>query len=151
MGKMNGLFEHWFIRGTIGFILYLLGGWSKSLEIMMTFIIVDYISGYLKSIYKKEISSKKAFRGIIKKASCILAVIIGASLDKLIEGTSINIPISLFNVPLSFKELIIFSVIGNEGISIIENLGEMNFPFPLFIKKFFKQLKQQDEQDKDKN
>ena len=76
MGKMNGLFEHWFIRGTIGFILYLLGGWSKSLEIMMTFIIVDYISGYLKSIYKKEISSKKAFRGIIKKASCILAVII---------------------------------------------------------------------------
>ena len=48
MGKMNGLFEHWFIRGTIGFILYLLGGWSKSLEIMMTFIIVDYISGYLK-------------------------------------------------------------------------------------------------------
>ena len=73
MGKMNGLFEHWFIRGTIGFILYLLGGWSKSLEIMMTFIIVDYISGYLKSIYKKEISSKKAFRGIIKKTSCILA------------------------------------------------------------------------------
>ena len=107
---MNGLFEHWFIRGTIGFILYLLGGWSKSLEIMMTFIIVDYISGYLKSIYKKEISSKKAFRGIIKKASCILAVIIGASLDKLIEGTPINIPISLFNVPLSFKELIIFSL-----------------------------------------
>ena len=48
------------------------------------------------------------------------------------------------------QELIIFSVIGNEGISIIENLGEMNFPFPLFIKKFFKQLKQQDEPDKDK-
>ena len=23
MGKMNGLFEDWFIRGTIGFILYL--------------------------------------------------------------------------------------------------------------------------------
>ena len=50
---------------------------------------------------------------------------------------------------MDFKELIIFSVIGNEGISIIENLGEMNFPFPLFIKKFFKQLKQQDETDKD--
>ncbi|WP_314812433.1 holin family protein [Fusobacterium pseudoperiodonticum] len=149
MGKFDGLFEHWFIRSIIGFILYLLGGWDKSLEIMMTFIIIDYISGYLKSIYKKEISSKKAFKGIIKKTSCILAVIIGASLDKLVEGTPINVPIAVLNVPLSFKELIIFSIIGNEGISIIENLGEMNFPFPSFIKKFFKQLQQHDEENKD--
>jgi len=66
------------------------------------------ISFKFSGIFSEEISSKKAFRGIIKKASCILAVIIGASLDKLIEGTPINVPISLFNIPLSFKELIIF-------------------------------------------
>lgn len=138
-----------FKRFCIGLGAYLIGGWSKLLEIMVIFIVVDYASGYLKGIYKKEISSKIGYRGLVKKSSYMLAVIIGASLDRLIYTSSFNIPITIFNIPVSFRDLIILSIIGNEGISIVENLGEMNILIPEPIKKFFKQLKQNNDKKLD--
>ena len=148
MGKIKETL-HWLCKLLFGGSLYLLGGWSKTLGAMLIFIIVDYISGYLKSVYKKDLSSKIAFKGLIKKTACILAVIIAASLDRLIEETGVSYVITIFNVNLTFRNMIIFSIIGNEGISIIENLTELGVPFTKAFTKFFKQLKQQNEQDKD--
>lgn len=148
MGKYE-ILEHWTIKILLGFLLSLLGGWGKLLKAMFIFIFVDYATGYLKSIYKKEVSSKVAYKGLIKKTSYLLAVIVGATLDELLIEATIKIPLTIFNFPVSFRTLIILAVIGNEGISIAENLGEVNFPFPKPIKKVFKQLRQNEDEKLD--
>lgn len=132
----------WGIRFCIGSFIYLIGGWSVVMEVMIIFIAVDYVSGVFKGIYKKEVSSKIGTKGLIKKVSYILAIIIGASLDKIVLEYTLKIPLSIFNIPLSFRDLIAFSIVGNEGISIVENLAEMNILIPNSVKKFLKQLKQ---------
>lgn len=129
---------------TMGYLSYFLGGWGISLETLFIFMICDYISGYMKSMIKGKLSSKIGFKGLIKKASYLIAVIVGVSLDKLILENHLNIPITIFAVPISFKIMIIFSIIGTEGISIVENLAEIGIKFPFPVKKLFKQL-QQDE------
>ncbi|CAL7894045.1 phage holin family protein [Fusobacterium necrophorum] len=131
----------------MGYLSYFLGGWGISLETLFIFMICDYISGYMKSMMKGKLSSKTGFKGLVKKASYLIAVIVGVSLDKLILENHLNIPITIFGVPISFKIMIIFSIIGTEGISIVENLAEIGIKFPFPVKRLFKQL-QQDEPSK---
>lgn len=139
------LLKCWGFRFCIGSFFYLIGGWNVVMEVMLIFIVIDYITGVLKGIYKKEVSSKVGTKGLIKKVSYILAIIIGASLDKIILEHSLKMPLSIFNIPLSFRDIIAFSIVGNEGISIVENLAEMNILIPNSVKKFLKQLKQNDD------
>lgn len=144
-----GILKCWGVRFCIGSLIYLIGGWDIIIIAVLIFIAVDYITGLLKAIYKKEISSRIGTKGLIKKVGYILAIIVGATLDKLILEHSISTPLSIFNVPVSFRALVAFSIVGNEGISIAENLGEMNILIPEPIKKFFKQLKQNNDKKLD--
>lgn len=143
------LLKCWGLKIGIGTIIYLIGGWSVTMEVMLIFIAIDYITGVLKGIYKKEVSSKVGTKGLIKKVSYILAIIIGASLDKIILEHSLKTPLSIFNIPLSFRDIIAFSIVGNEGISIAENLAEINILVPSSVKKFLKQLKQNEDEKLD--
>ena len=47
--------------------------------------------------------------------------------------------------------MMICSIVGTEGISIVENLKEMGLIVPFPIKKLFKQLKQDDTNEDIKN
>lgn len=138
--------KYYSVRGVLGMGLYLLGGWSTLLKAMFIFIVVDYISGVFKGFYLKEVSSKVATKGIIKKTGYLLAVMIGAVFDEAIKelGIPVNV-LSIFNIQLTARDLIILSIIGTEGISIVENLGAMDILIPKPIQKMFKQLKQNNE------
>ncbi|MCF0162989.1 MAG: phage holin family protein [Fusobacterium necrophorum] len=127
-----------------GYLMFLLGGWNWTLGAMFIFMVTDYATGYIKSLLKGRLSSKVGYKGILKKCSYIFVALIGATLDRVLEENHIQIPISFFGAPVSFKVLLICSVIGTEGISIIENLAEIGFKVPPSIKKLFKQL-QEDE------
>ncbi len=143
-----GIIKYWGIRTVIGAILYLLGGWDGLLRIMLVFLVIDYITGLLKAISNKSISSKKGFKGIIKKVAYLLAVIVASQLDDLIKEIHLNIPIIILDTPLTFRQLIILTIVGNEGISIVENLAELGCPFPKPFKNLFKKMKEIDkEQD----
>ena len=89
------------------------------------------------------------YKGLIKKTGYIFAVIVGAALDRLIIANNLNVPITILGFPISFKVMMICSVIGTEGISIAENLKEMGLIVPFPIKKLFKQLKQDDDKKLD--
>lgn len=130
-----------------GYILFLLGGWNWTLGAMFIFMVSDYATGYIRSCLKGQLSSKVGYKGLLKKCSYIFIVLIGAALDRVLEENNIQIPISFFGAPVSFKVLLICSVIGTEGISIVENFAEMGIKFPFTIRKLFKQL-QQDESSK---
>ena len=146
MEKEKGIIKFFIIVGS--YLSYFIGGWSISMEVMFIFMACDYITGYLRSLLKKKLSSKTGYKGLIKKSGYIFAVVVGAALDRLIIANNLNVPITLLGFPISFKIMMICSVVGTEGISIVENLKEMGLIVPFPIKKLFKQLKQDDKNKK---
>lgn len=88
---------------------YWLGGWDTLLWTLLTFIILDYVTGVIKGIYQKNLSSEISFRGLLKKVVIIIMVVVANSLQKLLGDS----------VPL--REIVIVFYIANEGISLLEN------------------------------
>ena len=57
-----------------GIISYGLGGWDKLLKVLVALVILDYVTGVLKAIYNKELSSEVGYRGIIRKILIFVVV-----------------------------------------------------------------------------
>lgn len=149
MEKEKGIIKFFIIVGS--YLSYFIGGWSISMEVMFIFMACDYITGYLRSLLKKKLSSKTGYKGLIKKTGYIFAVVVGAALDRLIIANNLNVPITILGFPISFKIMMICSVVGTEGISIVENLKEMGLIVPFPVRKLFKQLRQEDTNEEIKN
>lgn len=111
-----------------GFIAEFLGGFDGYIITILTLIVIDYITGIMKAIYKKEISSEIGHKGIIKKVAMLLVIGVSFMLEK-------NIGIS------SIRNIVIMFFIGNEGISILENVAEMDVKIPEKLKDILFQLR----------
>ena len=97
---------------------YLFGGWTILLQILLTAVIIDYVSGMIASGVAGELSSKVGFRGIAKKVMIFLLVAVGNLIDKAMgEGSAV-------------QTAIIFFYLGNEILSILENAGKIGLPIP---------------------
>ena len=112
----------------------LLGGWDKSLEILLIFIIMDYITGVAAAFKTKTLKSSVGFEGLMKKGAIFLIVILAAQLDR-ITGNAAGV----------FRTSTAFFFIANDGLSIMENVGEMGVKLPGFLTKALTKLR--DEQD----
>lgn len=130
------------VGGTLG---KLLGGWDIMLEILIILIILDYITGVLKSIFNKNLSSEIGGKGIIKKVMCLVTVAVSQLIQQVIGDV----------VPL--REIVITFFIANEALSILENGGEMGIKYPKKLVDILKQLHDDSdegkvlEKDKDNN
>jgi toxin secretion/phage lysis holin len=100
----------------------LLGGWDKSLEILLIFIIMDYITGVGAAFKTKTLKSSTGFEGLMKKGAVFLIVILAAQIDR-ITGNAAGV----------FRTATSFFFVANEGLSIVENVGEMGVKLPGFI------------------
>lgn len=100
----------------------LLGGWDRALEILLIFIALDYITGLGAAMKTKTLKSSIGFEGLMKKATIFLMVILAAQLDR-ITGNTAGV----------FRTATAFFFISNEGLSILENVGEMGVKLPTFI------------------
>ena len=100
----------------------LLGGWDKSLEILLIFIIMDYVTGVGAAFKTKTLKSSVGFEGLMKKGAIFLIVILAAQLDR-ITGSAAGV----------FRTSTAFFFIANDGLSIVENVGEMGVKMPGFI------------------
>ena len=114
----------------------LLGGWDKSLEILLIFIIMDYVTGIAAAFKTKTLKSSVGFEGLMKKGAIFLIVILAAQLDR-ITGNDAGV----------FRASTAFFFIANDGLSIVENVGEMGIKLPKFITSALTKLR--DEQDSD--
>ena len=111
------------------FTVYYLGGFDVALKSLLVIIVIDYITGVLSAIYNKELSSKIGFRGILKKFSYIFIVALSVVLDKILGNTG------------TVRNLVIYFFVANDGISILENVSEMNIPLPKKLLEILEQLK----------
>lgn len=116
---------------TIGtLITYIFGGWDTALGILITMIILDYITGILKAVVTKEVSSNVGLHGIARKALIFIVLIVAVLLDKLLNTGS-----------WVFRTIVCYFYIANEGISILENCVILGLPIPQKIKDILIQLK----------
>lgn len=109
--------------------------------------VIDYATGLMAAKYRKEntISSYKSFKGIAKKVSMWLLVVVGAILDELIKYAVQTVGIT---VPFTFLIACVVAVwiVCNELISILENIKDIGVNIPTFLLPLVKNIKSQTEQ-----
>lgn len=113
-----------------GMVAAMLGGWDTGLQILVRFMIVDYIMGLiLAGVFHRSnktkngaLESRAGFKGLCRKVGALACVMVAYHLDTLI-GTDY------------VRDAVIIGFIANEGISIAENAGLMGVPMPQRLKK----------------
>ena len=122
------------LLGTIGYLfIYLVGGWDVALQCLVIAIALDYVSGIIKAYINKTLSSKIGMRGLIKKLGLLIIVMVGTMVDRVTGETG------------AVRTLVIYYFVANEGLSILENLGQAGIPIPKSVKKALKALKNQED------
>lgn len=106
------------------------GGWDLALRILLTLVVIDYITGMTKSGAKGELSSSVGWNGLYRKGVIFLVIVLAHQLD-LITGTATPV----------FRIASTYFYIANEAISITENIAMIGVPLPDFLVKGLKTLK----------
>lgn len=113
-------------------IVFLLGGLDIALQSLLIVIVIDYLTGIASAIYNKKLSSKIGLKGIIKKFSYLCVVALSVVIDNLTGQSGV------------IRTLVIYSFVANDGLSIIENLGEMKIKLPQKLINVLEQLKEKE-------
>lgn len=114
-------------------IIYLLGGMDIALKSLIIIMMIDYITGIASAIYNKKLSSKIGFKGIIKKFSYLCVVALSVVIDNLISQDGV------------IRTLVIYFFVANDGLSIIENMAEMDIKLPKKLVDSLEQIKERGE------
>lgn len=112
------------------------GGFDNAFISLVIFMCVDYLTGLMCGIYKKELSSEIGFKGICKKVLIVLLVGLAALVDRVIPSDT-----------AVFRDMVIFFYIANEGLSIIENACVLGLPIPEKFQKFLYQIKEKNDHE----
>lgn len=114
-------------------VIYLLGGVDIALKSLLIVMIIDYLTGVASAIYNKKLSSAIGFKGIIKKFCYLLIVALSVVIDNLTGNSGV------------IRTLVIYFLVSNDGISIIENMAELNIKLPSKLIEVLEQLKKKGE------
>lgn len=107
------------------------GGLDAALYCLVIAIALDYISGLIKAYNTKTLSSKIGLKGILKKVGVLIIVMLAVLIDRVTGETG------------AIRTLVIYYFVANEGLSILENLGEAGLPIPKFLKDALKNLRKE--------
>ena len=117
MNNTRALFST--IIATVGvYATWLFGGWDIAIQVLVALMIIDYITGVIVAYINGEIDSRIGFKGILKKVLILIALIVGVLLDRLV------------GIEWTFRTVVCYFFIGNEGWSILENIGKTGLPLP---------------------
>lgn len=136
MNKMEKIFNS-LVALIATFFTYLFGGWDLALKILITFMILDYVTGVIYAYVIKTLNSEIGFKGLIKKCMILAVLVVGVALDRMLgnDGTWV------------FRTLVCYFYIANEGISLLENISNLGVPIPNKIKNALEQLNNDEESE----
>ena len=121
-------------------VTWLFGAWDTALMVLVCFMILDYLTGVLRAIVNKEVSSDTGLKGIARKAVIFIVLIVAVLLDRLLNtGTWV------------FRTVTCYFYIANEGISLLENCAGLGLPIPEKIKDVLVQLKDGEKKELNKS
>ena len=131
---MNTLLNYKLIISSIGGVLgVFLGGMDGLIYALLAFSVIDYVTGIMCAIDKKELSSSVGFKGIARKIIIFSLVGVANILDVYILG----------HVGV-LRAAVIFFYLSNEGISILENTSKLGLPVPEKLQNILQQLNQEE-------
>lgn len=127
---MNSLSEKiGFIFASAGTLLtWLFGGWELGLQILVTCMVLDYITGLMVGYKNDELDSRKGFDGLKKKFTVLIILILAVLLDRLTGQEWL------------FRTIVIYFYVAMEGLSILENAAKLGVPIPGKLKDVLLQL-----------
>ena len=104
-----------------------------AIQTLVIVIAIDYLTGIMKAIVKKELNSYIGWKGFMKKVAMMLGVIIAYQFECLftIEG---------------LRNVVAYGFVVNEGISILENMDELGVRIPA-LRKFLKKFKDKEDEE----
>ena len=131
---MNTLLNYKLIISSIGGVLgVFLGGMDGLIYALLAFSVIDYVTGIMCAIDKKELSSSVGFKGIARKIIIFSLVGVANILDVYILGY-VGV----------LRAAVIFFYLSNEGISILENTSKLGLPVPEKLQNILQQLNKEE-------
>lgn len=100
---------------------------------VLIFTVIDILTGWAKALKNGNLWSTKSVYGAGRKVMALFVVIISNIID------------NILNLNGALVIVIMFYYIATEGLSILENLAEMNVPFPEQIKDKLEVLKNKED------
>lgn len=136
---MEKLFNHTsiFIGVIGGIIASWLGEWDVLLKTIVFLAAADYVTGVIKGIYTKTLSSETGFKGLLKKIVMFIVIAVAYSIQKLL------------NDAVTLREIVIMFYICNEALSLLENAA-MFIPIPDKLKDVLLQLRDKEVEENGK-
>ena len=114
----------------------LIGKIDGVLFALLTFMTIDYITGIIVACRRHTLSSEIGFTGLAKKVFILLLVVVGNVLDAYVIGSGAVV-----------RSAVIAFYLANEGLSILENAGNLGVPYPDKLKNVLAQLKEDEHGD----
>lgn len=111
-------------------LVYLIGGFDIAFQSLLIIVILDYGTGIISAIKSKKLNSKVGFWGIVKKFLYFVMVALAVILDRIMGSTG------------TIRSLVIYFLIANDGLSILENSAKIGVPIPQKLIDILEQLKE---------
>lgn len=112
-----------------------LGGMDGIMYTLIIFVSIDYVTGVGAAAKRRQLSSEVGFWGIVKKV-CIIALV----------GIAHFVDTYVMQAGDIFRTAVALYYIGNEGLSLMENMGSLGVLLPQKLIDVLKQLR--DKNDK---
>ncbi len=140
MKKMN--YAKMFVTAVASLLSSILGILYVPVLLMVACNVIDYITGLLAAGSRQDggISSYRSMRGIIKKVTMWLLVVVGAIVDQMILYAC---EVMGYQIHLTFLVACVVAVwiVCNELISILENMVDIGIDLPKFLIPLVSNLK----------
>ncbi|MBQ5686878.1 MAG: phage holin family protein [Ruminococcus sp.] len=129
------------VSGLLGAIAgYLWGPLDGLLLALITMMCLDYVTGIIVGAVQHKLNSQVGFKGLAKKSFILIIVAVCHTIDTQIFSGSQSV--------LRSGACLLY--IANEGLSILENGGELGFPYPKKLKAVLEQLRDKDKEESEK-
>lgn len=115
---------------------FIYGGDMYLLYAVLIFMVIDILTGWAKALKNGNLWSTKSVYGAGRKLLALFVIILANIID------------NVLNLNGALLIAIMLYYIATEGLSILENLAEMNVPFPEQIKDKLEVLKDKSKDDK---
>lgn len=93
------------------------------LSILLTFVALDYVTGFLAAAKEGKLNSEVGLWGIAKKVAIFFVVAVAHLVDTALGDAHL------------FRDAAIFFYLANELLSITENTGRLGVPIPGAIQR----------------
>ena len=108
------------------------GAWDGALWALVVIMALDYVTGIIKAVYTKTVSSETGYKGILKKIVILVVVALANTVTNLTGGN------------MAVREVVIMFYIANEGISVLENAAAVSPNMPQKLKDILLQIRGND-------